>query len=178
MDVRRTARIMVIIGMLGGIPTAGVALEPRGGVDDLPSVGTAAPARSTPWISSSLPAPVRSRIETSFQVASQRIVEAPECGALFADLGADGIETLASTLYYAASAAQEKKVCGGAWGYTTVGSAPTFLCRKFSRISERRGALILIHEALHHAGLGEWPNDSKGLTSKAINNLVEDACGL
>ena len=61
---------------------------------------------------------------------------------------------------------------------TSEGSAPTFVCRKFSRISKREGAMILIHEALHHAGMGEWPKDPKALTSQAINQLVEEACGL
>ena len=169
---------MVTIGMFGGFPTAVIAGEPSDGVDTRPITTATATARATPWISSRVPKPVRSRIEESFQLASQRLVEAPQCGDLFSDLGANGLEALSSTLYYAASAANEKKLCNGAWGYTTVGSAPTYLCRKFSRISEKKGAMILIHEALHHAGLGEWPNDPKGLTSKAINNLVEDACRL
>ena len=38
--------------------------------------------------------------------------------------------------------------------------------------------MILFLEALHHAGMVEFPNDPKGLTSKAINNLVEGACRL
>jgi len=178
MIVQRSGRLLTIIGLLITLPTAVNAGEPSDGVDMRPIANAAAPVRSTPWISSQVPPPVRSRIEASFQVASQLIVEAPECGALFGDLGADGIEMLSSTLYYPASAANEKKLCGGAWGYTTIGSAPTFLCRKFSRISEKRGAMILIHEALHHAGMVEFPNDPKGLTSKAINNLVEGACRL
>jgi len=178
MDIGRTGGLLVIIGMLGAPATAVIAGEPHDRIDSLPTTSAAAPARSSPWISSKMPAPVRSRIEASFQVAIQRLVEVPECRALFADLRAEGREILFSTLYYPASVAHEKRLCGGAWGYTTVGSAPTFLCRKFSRISDRRGALILIHEALHHAGMGEWPNDPKGLMSKAINHLVEDACGL
>jgi hypothetical protein len=125
-----------------------------------------------------MPAPVRKRIESSFELAKQRLTENPQCGDLFADLGANGLETISSTLYFPASAAQEKKLCRGAWGYTTVGAAPTHLCRKFSRISEKKGAMILIHEALHHAGMGEFPQDSNALTSASINALVEDSCGL
>jgi len=178
MGTKSATRILTLASIMAALATTSNAAEPSDGVDMRPITTATATARATPWISSSLPAPVRSRIEASFQVASQRIVEAPECGALFADLGADGIEMLSSTLYYPASAANEKKLCGGAWGYTTIGSAPTFLCRKFSRISEKRGAMILIHEALHHAGMVEFPNDPKGLTSKAINNLVEGACRL
>jgi hypothetical protein len=167
MAIQKTRGFLIIAGIMAILSTPVVAGEPGGSVDDSQMTSQPEPARLAPWISSSVAPPIRKRIEASFQVASQRLVEAPEC-----------LEMLSSTLYYPASAAHEKKLCGGAWGYTTVGSAPTFLCRKFSRISEKRGATILIHEALHHAGLGEWPSDSNGMTSKAINKLVEDSCGL
>jgi hypothetical protein len=178
MAIQKTRGFLIIAGIMAILSTPVVAGEPGGSVDDSQMTSQPEPARLAPWISSSVAPPIRKRIEASFQVASQRLVEAPECRALFSDLGADWLEMLSCTLYYPASAAHEKKLCGGAWGYTTVGSAPPFLCRKFSRISEKRGATILIHEALHHAGLGEWPSDSNGMTSKAINKLVEDSCGL
>lgn len=178
MDVRRTGGLLITTAVLAALPIAAAANEPPERTDSTSAANNPETALSTPWISSKVPTPVRSKIEASFQVASQRLVESPACRDLFADLGANGFETLASTLFYPASAAHEKRLCGGAWGYTTVGSAPTFLCRRFSRLSEKRGALILIHEALHHAGMDEWPNDSTGLTSKAINSLIEDACGL
>ena len=178
MGTKNTVRLLTITSLMAALVTTAVAGEPSDGVDMRSTTSTTATARSTPWISSQVPPPVRSRIEESFELARQRLSEAPECRDLFADLGAEGLQMLSTTLYYPASAAHEKKLCGRAWGYTTVGSAPTFLCRKFSRISEKKGATILIHEALHHAGMGEWPNDRKGLTSKAINSLVEDACGL
>jgi len=178
MDARRTGGLVIITAILAALPIAAAANEPRDRADVTSAPNNPETTLSTPWISSKVPTPVRSKIEASFHVASQRLVESPPCRDLFADLGADGLETLSSTLFYPASAAHEKRLCGGAWGYTTVGAAPTFLCRKFSRLSDQRGAMILIHEALHHAGMDEWPNDSTGLTSKAINSLVEDACGL
>ena len=151
MGTKLTARILTIAGIAAALATTAIAGEPSDGVDMRSATIATATARSTPWISSQVPKPVRARIEESFELAKQRLSEVPECRDLFADLGANGIETLSSTLYYPASAGQEKKVCGRAWGYTTVGSAPTFLCRKFARISEKKGAMILIHEALHHA---------------------------
>lgn len=178
MGTKSAARILTAAIIMVALSATADAGESSDGVDMRPNTTTTSPPRSTPWISSQVPKPVRSRIEASYLLASQRLVEAPQCGDLFSDLGANGLEAISSTLYYPASAANEKKLCGGAWGYTTVGSAPTFLCRKFSRISEKKGAMILIHEALHHAGMGERPNDPEGLTSKAINKLVEDACRL
>lgn len=178
MGTNTTTWLFTITVIMAAMVATAFAGEPSDGVDTRSMTPSTAALRSTPWISSQVAKPIRSRIEASFELAKQRLTEVPECRDLFADLGANGLESLSSTLYYPASAAQEKKVCGRAWGYTTVGSAPTYLCRKFSRISERQGAKILIHEALHYAGLGEYPNDLKGLTSKAINELVENACGL
>lgn len=178
MAAQHTARFLIIATILASLPFAAAAAEPRGRVDNPGSANAEESAHADLWISARIPPPVRARIESSFELAKQRLTEVAECGDLFADLGGNGIEALRSTLYYPASAAQEKKLCRGAWGYTTVGSAPTFLCRKFSRISEKKGAMILIHEALHHAGMGEFPQHGDGLTSAAINTLVEDRCGL
>jgi hypothetical protein len=174
-----TTRFLIIAIVLVALPTLAFAGQPTGrGVDPEPSTADAETVELQPWISSKVPDPVRKRIESSFELAQQRLSEISQCGDLFSNLGATGLEMLSSTLYFPASAANEKKLCRGAWGYTTVGAAPTFLCRKFSRISEKKGSMILIHEALHHAGMGEFPQDSSALTSVAINNLVEEACAL
>jgi hypothetical protein len=176
MAVQRYTTLLVIAGILTALSTIATAAEPRGPNKSTQITAGAVAVRPAPWISAKVAPPVRKRIEASFEMAADRLDQSPECRALFSGLGVDGLETLSSTLYYPASTANEKKLCRGAWGYTTVGTAPTFVCRRFSRISEREGALILIHEALHHAGLDEFPRDPKGLTSKAINRLVEDAC--
>jgi hypothetical protein len=178
MGTNTTTRLFTITVIMATMVTTAFAGEPSDGVDTRSMTPSTVALRSTPWISSQVAKPIRSRIEASFELAKHRLSENPECQDLFADLGTDGLETLSSTLYYPASAAHEKKLCVGAWGYTTVGSAPTFLCRKFARISEKKGAMILLHEALHQAGMGEWPNDTKALTSKAINKLVANACQL
>jgi len=178
MGTKKSTRLL-IIGMLAAMHTPGFASEPRDRLGNSPSTNSA-PEAALPaaWISSQIPAPVRSRVESSFALATLRLKDLPECAGLFSDFGANGLEVLSSTLYYPASAAQEKRACRGAWGYTTVGTAPTYLCRRFSRMSEKKGAMILIHEALHHAGMGEFPQDRNALSSAAINSLVEDACGL
>jgi hypothetical protein len=101
----------------------------------------------------------------------------PQCRALFAELGTDGVRMLSTTLYYRAELKMEKRVCDRAYGYTLVGGAPTWLCRQFSRLSDRRAAVVLLHEALHHSGMDEWPHDPDGPTPAAIDEMVEEACG-
>jgi len=41
-----------------------------------------------------------------------------------------------------------------------------------------QAAMVVIHEALHHAGLPERPHDKKAMTSGQINDMVREACGL
>lgn len=178
MDTSKTARQFVFAAIVAATCSSAISAEPSDGVETISATITTASAVSSPWISSKVPVPVRSRLEVSYEVATQRLSDRAQCRALFVEMGADGFEALASTLYYPASQQLEKQVCRGAFGYTTVGSAPTFLCRRFSRLSERRAALVLIHEALHRAGMGEWPQEPDALASSAINDLVADACGL
>lgn len=178
MDIRNIRRPIVFAALIGATCSNALATEPLERRDTQSQSSTSTSVAASPWISSTIPEPVRARLTASHQLAAQRLAERAPCRNLFSDLGAKGNDALASTLYYPASAAQEKQVCRGAWGYTTVGSAPTFLCRRFSRLSERRAALVLIHEALHRAGMGEWPQDPDALASSTINDLVADACGL
>ncbi len=123
---------------------------------------------------------IRERLVSSFQVAVERVREVPECREMFNQLGADGIDTIAKIYFtpigiYGARA----NVCNGSVAYTLVGGGPTtWLCREFSRLTEKQAAMIIIHEALHHAGLTERPKDPKGMTSAGINRMVSKRCGL
>ena len=45
-------------------------------------------------------------------------------------------------------------VCRGTSAYTLFGGGPIWVCRDFSRLSDTQAAMVIIHEALHHAGLG------------------------
>jgi hypothetical protein len=40
-----------------------------------------------------------------------------------------------------------------------------------------KAALVLLHEALHFAGLTEQPHDPRAMTSSEINDMVKDRCG-
>jgi len=131
-----------------------------------------------PRINRRVPSRLRSTLESGFELAVRRLSNKPGCRDLFAQLGADGVEMLSTTLYYQASLKMEKQVCAGALAFTLVGGAPTWVCQRFAKLNDRRAAAVLLHEALHHAGMDEWPHDPNGLPPAAIDDLVEEACGL
>jgi hypothetical protein len=119
---------------------------------------------------------MQSKLTTAFDLAVGLVEESPQCAGLFAELGADGAETLATSLYFPAPIAKKTSVCRRSEAYTYVGEAPTFLCDRFGRLSDEKAALVLIHEALHHAGLEESPKVPGAMSSAAINDMVQKAC--
>jgi hypothetical protein len=133
---------------------------------------------SAPRINRRVPSRLRSTLEAGFELAVQKVSNEPGCRDLFAQLGANGVEMLSTTLYYQASLKMEKAVCSEALAFTVVGGAPTWVCQRFAKLNDRRAASVLLHEALHHAGMDEWPHDPNGLPPAAIDDLVEESCGL
>jgi hypothetical protein len=131
-----------------------------------------------PWISHTVTEPVRLRLEAGFELAVERLRERRQCKELFVELGAHGVEALSSTLYYPADLAHERQLCRGAVAYTTVGGAATWVCRRVTRLPRNEVAMVLVHEALHRAGLGEWPHDRDGPRPREIDHRVRSACGL
>lgn len=146
-----------------------------------PVSATVAPGPVEPWIHAAMKPRVRERLESGFTIALQRLRDIPSCRQLFSDLGADGAEMLRTTLYFPMPSIREEiKICrdGGADAATIVGAASTFVCRNFERIPDERAAIVVIHEALHHAGLSESPPDRHAPTSREINGMVADRCEL
>lgn len=132
-----------------------------------------------PTISTTVSAKNRRKISDAFELALDRINEVPECRELFATLGADGTESLGRVIFLPIGRAQARgDVCRGKSAYTMVGGGPVRVCREFSRLSDTQAAMVIIHEALHHAGLTEYPQDPNGMTSNAINGIVAESCGL
>jgi len=117
------------------------------------------------------------KLQEAFVVAIERVQEIPQCGGLFVELGADGVEMLATTIYMPTHPFDERSLCQTAAAFTWVGGVHTRLCRRFSSLSTERAAMTLIHEALHHAGLTEQPADPEAMTAREIDSMVEDACG-
>ena len=135
-------------------------------------------AEIEPWIHPSMPDSVRNKLEVAFQLALGRVATSRQCANLFVQLGADPFETLKTGLYFPANAVRESSVCGRSFAQTNVGTAPTWICRRITSYSDEQIAMVIIHEALHHAGLPEKPYDKKAMTSGQINDMVCDACDL
>jgi len=138
-----------------------------------------APLHFEPRIGGRLSDNNRERLVSSFQIAIERVQEVPECREMFAELGAEGVDTIGRIHFVPMGKLEARpNICNGVVAYTFVGGGPTWLCRKFSRLTDKKAAMIIIHEALHHAGLTERPKDPNGMTSAAINQMVSKSCGL
>lgn len=120
-------------------------------------------------------------LRLAFRVAAQRIEDVPQCAALFSSLGADGVAKLRATHYLMMYDRVTVRGCGRGLGpaaFTHVGSSRTMVCPGFDRLPVEAAAMIVIHEALHYAGLGEKPSDPRGPEPDAINHSVRAACHL
>jgi hypothetical protein len=53
-----------------------------------------------PKIGLKMPEKNREQITASFQIALDRVREVPECGLLFAELGADGVGTISRMIFF------------------------------------------------------------------------------
>jgi hypothetical protein len=130
-----------------------------------------------PWIHPSMPEHVKEKIQAAFEIAIERVREVPECAGLFTQLGADGEEMLKKALYFPAGPFRETTCCRRSLAATEVGGSTTWVCRRVASHCDGHVAVALLHEALHHAGLTEYPHDRQGLCSDAINAMVIRSCG-
>lgn len=168
---KRLAAAALTLGM-AGLAWAGDSFEV-----ERADVTAAAQQSPAPWSRASMDPTTRSKLTSAFALAMSRVADTPECAGLFSDLGADAAEMLATSLYFPAPAAHRTSTCRRAVAYTYVGAAPTYLCGGFSSLTDDRAALVLVHEALHHAGLPESPSDPRAMSSVVINEMVRKACG-
>jgi hypothetical protein len=132
------------------------------------------------WIHTRMDVGLRQRVEVGFEIAVQRVEEVEACAELFHELGADATETLSNALYWPVISYRDRKeLCGRkTLAFTFVGSRLTFICPDFEGVSDQRAAQIIIHEALHNAGLEERPQYT-GFGAKspaAIDSMVATAC--
>ncbi len=134
--------------------------------------------RSGPWISDRLPRHVHRKIESAVESAAQRLRSHPTCARLFSRLGKNGAEILRQTLYFPADVLMEHRVCVNNYAFTKVGIRPTWICRRMWQLPATSIELVLLHEALHHAGLEEWPQTRTAAShSRDITGRVVAACG-
>jgi hypothetical protein len=117
-------------------------------------------------------------LKIAFREAVQKLARKERCRALFDDLGLDGLQALDRSRYRPVRSAADKEHCtSGVFAYTAVGQDRIMLCRRFHSLDEGGKVAVLIHEALHTAGMGEAPSDPAGMTSEAINEMIQKACG-
>ena len=181
------ARLVVLcVGVLVSMVSATWANDAVESVDGVSARDASMAAGSSarqlslvPRINAEMSAKNRDQLLVGFQVALDKLREVPECSELFTELGADGIDTLSKVYFFPIGFHEAKAdVCRGTVAYTLVGGGPTWVCRDFWRLSDDQAAMIIIHEALHHAGLPERPGDPDAMTSAGINRMVIKNCGL
>jgi hypothetical protein len=178
-------RIILLAATLGAVLSMSISameMDPDAlDLMSLPSLDSAANfgvlERVDPWIHTSMPRCMREKIEVAFQIAVDRVREIPACGALFEELGADGVEMLTSTLYYPAPLQRQTTRCRHSFAIARVGSPIIWVCRKVTVHGDERVAVALLHEALHLAGLEEDPHGRRAQCSGAINVMVMKNCG-
>jgi hypothetical protein len=125
-----------------------------------------------------VPCALRTSVIEALETAVAALRREPECRALFDELGRDGLELLSVTRFVAADARAEVTICSHAVAFTMIGAQWTGVCRSFAHITNLDAATVLLHEALHHAGVGEWPHDRTADRSRQITAEVGRRCRL
>jgi hypothetical protein len=125
-----------------------------------------------------MPCGLRLAVIGALEAAGATLERRKDCRAIFSALGTDGLEVLARSRYVVATARDEEKICKNAVAFTFVGGPWVGICRGFSRLDELNAATVILHEALHQAGLGEWPLDRRAESSLDITRNVRRRCGL
>jgi hypothetical protein len=124
-------------------------------------------------------APDRWAFNAAFNSAVKRVHGRRSCGDLFGGLKLRGVEALGGTRYQPARTPSDLVLCqGGVSAVTSIHGRETRLCYQFKILSQNDKAAILIHEALHAAGLSERPHDPEAPTSREITAMVKSACAL
>lgn len=115
----------------------------------------------------------------AYRAAVARLNKKEPCRKLFDGLDLAGVQALGRHRYQQAESPGEMARCaGGIDAFTVLGQSRILICRQFHLLPQRRMTVVLIHEALHTAGLSEAPHDPNGLTSREITRMVSLACSL
>ena len=135
-------------------------------------------ALDVPRISGALYPRIHNKLQQAYPVAVDHLRNNPECRDLFVELGANGFKKLSTTLYSQSTVTMERSFCrGGVTAITVIESPSVRLCKRFASLGTVQAATLLIHEALHFAGMSEWPRDPQGLNPREIDALVKKSCG-
>ena len=112
-------------------------------------------------------------------IALERVEREERCRELFTEHGADGKRLLLEADYRVAEPGEAGGLCEqGASAFTGMTTGRTAFCRSFLKLPAHRRAIVLLHEALHAAGLGQHPVHPGGMTAREINGMVARSCDL
>ena len=112
-------------------------------------------------------------------IALERLGREEECRELFAERGADGARLLLDADYRVARPGEAGGLCEqGASAFTGMTSGRTAFCQSFLKLPAHRRAIVLLHEALHVAGMGQHPLHPGAMTAREINGVVARSCDL
>ncbi len=119
-------------------------------------------------------------VSTARRIALGRIGEVEACRELFAAQGADGARILLDADYRAALPGEAGGHCEkGASAFTGMTTGRTAVCADaFLKLRPHVRAVVLLHEALHTAGVGQHPVHPGGMTPRQIDAMVGRSCGL
>jgi hypothetical protein len=121
----------------------------------------------------------RWHLNLAFALALERVQGNGTCSALFDSLRTNPASVLLRTVYEPAQTSTDMALCRpGVIAVTEVDGNRTRLCPSIRGLSHQRLATILIHEALHHAGMSEAPFDPQAPTSREITRMVKQSCAL
>lgn len=161
-------------------PGTGSRLQPEAGEDSgRPAVADLAPRSFSllwPRIATDIPSRERRALVRAYTRAVEQVGAHEGCQQLFGEFSVDGVELLSRT-YYLRARPRDQEICAsGAVAFTRVHDPRCWICSRFGSLSVNAGAMILIHEALHLAGMPEDPAGEEALSPSGINSLVRQAC--
>ena len=124
---------------------------------------------------------VGAQLQIARELAVTRLQEQERCRDLFLANDANGIDLLRNSTFRLATPTEHERVCRRrrAALFTHIAGSEIVVCTgEFQRLPVRHRAAMLLHEALHHAGVSEQPFDPDALTSAELTRLVELRCRL
>jgi hypothetical protein len=179
------AAVVVLPGIAAASPNEPAATRAPEGAHDHASRAVGRPPTSgggstTTWTLPTcghMPPTMHVKLNASFRLAVRSVREVPACRALFQSLGTSGEERLSRTVYERADLwGIDVCVRRHATALTRVGISTTWVCPAFDQLVSVDGALTLIHEALHFAGLPEYPGTPGAPTAAQIQQMVRTRC--
>lgn len=183
MNTRRTkiaGRLSSVVLVIGHLYAAPLIASDASGPDHGRDAKKANARPRAPRIEGRLSANDAFDLKNAYGRAMKRLEKVESCRALFDDLDLDGVQALGGSTYRPVQSDAERAYCArGVYAYTAVGHNRIMICRHFFRVQEARTKMaVLIHEALHTAGMGEAPANPDCMTAEEITAMVEKACRL